>query len=304
MRSSFQNWLSHKIMSIYDRILVTGAGGMLAKAVIHAVKARGLEHVAVDHAALDITDENSVNAAFEKYRPTLTINCAAYTKVDQAEVEPELAMKVNGRGPLLLAVATSDFHSKLVHYSTDFVFNGSGNRPYLESDPTNTLVPLSEYGRSKLGGEIEVQDQAPVQHLIIRTAWLYGPGGPCFPQTMINAAKAGKPLKVVDDQVGSPTFTFDLAEATLNLIDHNARGIYHIVNSGQTNWHDFTAAILEEFGLQAELSRTTSAEWKALRPKSAIRPAYSVLDTSAYTQLTGKSMRSWRDALSSYRQLG
>ncbi len=119
---------------------------------------------------------------------------------------------------------------------------------------------------------------------------------------MINAAKAGKPLKVVDDQVGSPTFTYDLAEATLNLVDHNARGIYHIVNSGQTNWHDFTAAILEEFDLKTELSRTTSAEWKALRPKSAIRPAYSVLDTSAYTQLTGKSMRPWRDALAAYHR--
>ena len=163
---------------------------------------------------------------------------------------------------------------------------------------------MSVYGASKLFGEQCAMTQMGngADILVIRTAWLYGPGGPCFPQTMINAAKAGKPLKVVDDQIGSPTFTHDLAEATLNLIDADARGIYHVVNSGETNWHDFTAAILQEFGLNVPLSRTTSAEWKNLRPDSAIRPAYSVLDTSKYTAITGKSMRPWYEGLRAYRQ--
>src|SRR5204863_7341155 len=132
-----------------------------------------------------------------------------------------------------------------VHYSTDFVFDGAASRPYRPDDPTN---PLSVYGRTKLSGERQLQDRLP-RSLMLRTAWLYGPGGPCFPQTMINLARQGKPLKVVDDQIGSPTFTHDLAEATLNLIDADARGIYHVVNSGQTSWFDFTAAILEEFNL-------------------------------------------------------
>jgi len=186
-----------------------------------------------------------------------------------------------------------------VHYSSDFVFNGNATRPWREDDPTD---PLSAYGRSKLAGEKAMASEGGGDWLILRTAWLYGPGGPCFPMTMINAARAGKPLKVVDDQIGSPTFTHDLAEATLNLLDANGTGIYHVVNSGKTNWHDFTAAILDEFGLQTQLTRTSSAQWKKLRPNSAIRPAYSVLDTSKYSQATGKTMRDWREALTVYHQ--
>ena len=150
-------------------------------------------------------------------------------------------------------------------------------------------------------GEQHVARVNPPGWLIIRTAWLYGPGGPCFPQTMINAARAGKPLKVVDDQVGSPTFTRDLADATLSLVNAEATGIFHVVNGGQTTWHDFTAAILEEFELTTGLSRTTSAEWKRTRTDSATRPAYSVLDSSEYARVTGRTMRDWRAALHDYR---
>ena len=184
--------------------------------------------------------------------------------------------------------ACGDQGSRLVHFSTDFVFDGSGTRPYRTDDPVN---PLSAYGRSKLRGEQAIQSINPPGWLIIRTAWLYGPGGPCFPQTMINAAKAGKPLKVVDDQIGSPTFTHDLAEATLDLLDHDAHGLWHLTNSESVSWHGFTAAILDEFGLKTELTTTTSAEWKKLRPASAIRPAYSVLDVEPFERLTGRPMR-------------
>jgi dTDP-4-dehydrorhamnose reductase len=189
--------------------------------------------------------------------------------------------------------------AKFVHFSTDFVFNGDSNRPWREDDPTD---PLSAYGRSKLLGEHMVAREGGSEWLIVRTAWLYGSGGPCFPMTMINAARAGKTLSVVDDQIGSPTFTRDLADATLNLIDAGASGIYHIVNAGQTSWHDFTAAILQQFGLKAELSKTTSAAWKRTRPDSAVRPAYSVLDTSKYSQITGKQMRDWREGLTDYHR--
>lgn len=285
-------------MGVYDRVLITGGGGMLAKALVLALRNRGVEATALDRNKLDVIDFAAVMATVEKEQPTLILNCAAHTKVDLCEQEEDLATQINGDAAGVLAGAARDVGAMFVHFSTDFVFNGTSSRPWRTDDPTG---PLSAYGRSKLAGETAIAREGGDDWLIIRTAWLYGPGGACFPQTILNAARAGKPLKVVDDQIGSPTFTYDLAEATLNLVDHDARGIYHVVNAGQTNWHDFTDAILEEFQVKADLSRTTSAEWKKLRPNSAIRPAYSVLDTSAYAALTGKTMRPWRQALHAYR---
>jgi dTDP-4-dehydrorhamnose reductase len=286
-------------MGVYDKILVTGGGGMLAQALIGALRARGLEPFAPNRAALDITSFADVMQTIENVRPTLILNCAAHTKVDLCEEQEDLATQINGSAVGVLAAAAKDVGAKLVHYSTDFVFNGNSTTPWREDAPTD---PLSAYGRSKFAGEHLIARDGGPDALILRTAWLYGPGGPCFPMTMINAAKSGKPLKVVADQIGSPTFTHDLADATLNLVDASAAGIYHVVNSGQTNWYEFTAAILEEFDLKTELSQTTSAEWKKSRPTSAIRPAYSVLDTSKYTQATGKTMPDWRVALGAYHR--
>jgi dTDP-4-dehydrorhamnose reductase len=279
-------------------ILITGAGGMLAQALAASLRKRGRRHVLVSRAALDVTREDDVRLAFDKHQPAAVFNCAAHTKVDLCEEQEDLANAINAGGPDNLARAARDFGATLVHYSTDFVFDGSSTRPYRPEDPVN---PLSAYGRSKLFGEQAIQKVDPPGWLIIRTAWLYGPGGPCFPQTMINAARAGKPLKVVDDQIGSPTFTYDLADATLELLDRGASGLWHLTNAGSVSWHGFTAAILEEFGLKADLSPTTSAEWKRLRPTSAPRPAYSVLDVEPFAQLTGHPMRPWRDALRDYR---
>jgi dTDP-4-dehydrorhamnose reductase len=286
-------------MSVYERTLITGGGGMLATALIRALCARGIEPVALDRAKLDINSFADVMQIIEKHKPTLLINCAAHTKVDLCEEQEDLASQINGAAVGVLAAAMKDVGGKFVHYSTDFVFNGNSTVPWREDQKTD---PLSGYGRSKLIGEHLAAREGGERALIIRTAWLYGPGGPCFPMTMINAAKAGKPLKVVKDQIGSPTFTRDLADATLNLVDANASGIYHVVNSGQTSWHGFTAAILEEFDLHTDLSTTTSAEWKRQRPNSAVRPAYSVLDTSKYSQATGKQMRGWQQGLAAYHQ--
>jgi dTDP-4-dehydrorhamnose reductase len=177
------------------------------------------------------------------------------------------------------------------------IFDGSLRRPLRVDDP---LAPQSVYGQSKLLGEQLLQQNAPPNWLIIRTAWLYGPGGVCFPQTILNAARAGKPLTVIDDQIGSPTFTDDLANGTLQLIERNASGIFHFANDGQTNWHDFAVAILDEFGVQTPVARTTSAQWKTQRPNSAIRPAYSVLDLSKYEAIVGHRPPAWRDALKRY----
>jgi dTDP-4-dehydrorhamnose reductase len=272
-------------------ILVIGGGGMLAMAFQRIIPGAHF----VSRAELDITNAPGVVSIFEKLRPKLLINCAAYTKVDQAEQEPDLANQINGHALGLVARACRAHDAMLVHFSTDYVFDGTVRRPLRPDDPVG---PQSAYGRSKLLGEQLLQQNAPDRWLIIRTAWLYGPGGPSFPRAILNAARAGKPLTVVDDQVGSPTFTYDLAGAAVELIERRAaNGIWHIVNDGQTTWHDFAAAILKAFQLDVPLARTTSAEWKQSRPGSAVRPAYSVLDTTPFEQLTGHRTRHWNAAL-------
>ncbi len=281
-------------MALFDSILITGGKGMLAHALNRAIAARAKSASLLGHQDLDISDADAVAATFSRHRPTLVLNCAAYTKVDKAEEEIDRANAVNGAAVGILAAACRDYGARLVHYSTDFVFDGTKREPYRPDDATN---PRSAYGRSKLLGE----QQAAPDALIIRTAWLYGPGGPCFPRTMIQVARQKKPLTVVNDQIGSPTFTHDLADATLHLLDADARGIYHVVNNGSVSWFDFTKAVLEEFDENTQLSPITSADWKKTRPDSATRPAYSVLDVSAYQQKTGHHMRPWRQALRDYR---
>jgi dTDP-4-dehydrorhamnose reductase len=282
---------------LYARTIITGAGGMLAGALDAALKVRGVEAVLLDRAALDITDAESIKQALQRYRPTLLFNCAAYTKVDLAEAEKEKAFAVNSAR--VFTSLCREHVRRFVHFSTDFVFDGTASAPYRPEHPTH---PLSVYGQSKLAGE-EMVRQHLDDHLIIRTAWLYGPGGPCFPRTIVNAVRAGKPLNVVSDQQGCPTLTHDLAQAALNLIDVEASsGTYHVANAGQTTWFEFARSIIEEFGLKADVSPTTAADWKRLHPNSAIRPAYSVLDTSRYTQATGQQMRPWRNAVRAFRQ--
>lgn len=283
---------------LYKRILVTGGNGMLAAAFKKKFADSKLDVTFADRSIIDVCDRSSCERAFERIKPTLVLNCAAYTKVDLAEKELDKANACNGYGVGYLAELCKQYGAMLVHYSTDYVFDGTLSRPLETTDP---IGPLSAYGKSKLLGEQLLQQHAPERWLILRTAWLYGPGGPCFPQTMINVAKAGKPLKVIDDQHGTPTFTHDLVDATVELVHRGANGIWHLTNSGATTWYDFTAAILEEFELKTELSRTTSAEWKKLRPDSATRPAYSVLDLSPYESLVRQQMPDWRDALHRYR---
>lgn len=282
---------------LYQSILITGGGGMLAAALREALQSRGHQPVLVRRAELDIADEASVAAAFGRYQPTLVLNCAAHTKVDLCEKEQPLANAINGYAVGHLAKFAKQTGAALVHFSTDYVFDGTLRRPLRVDDPVG---PRSAYGQSKLLGEQLLQRHAPHRWLILRTAWLYGRGGPCFPATMINAANAGKPLKVVSDQVGSPTYTVDLAETALALLDAHAQGIYHVSNSGETNWQAFAQATLDQFGIVAQVASLTSADWKAMRPESADRPAYSVLDLSPVERLLGRPMASWRAALARY----
>ncbi len=284
---------------LYDSIVITGAGGMLAYALKQTLGARGLTFSAVTRQEWDITDAPQVELMFEDYRPTLVLNCAAYTKVDLAEKETDVANKVNGEGPGNLATLCRKHGAKLVHYSTDYVFDGTLRRPLRPNDPVG---PQSAYGESKLLGEQAIQRAAGLDYLILRTAWLYGPNGPNFVKTMVNVATAGKPLRVLNDQVGTPTYTLDLAAATLDLLDRDARGVWHLSNAGQTNWFDFARAIFKEWGMTPDLQPTTSDAWKAQRPESATRPAYSVLDLTPFETLVGRPMRDWRDALRAYKQ--
>lgn len=281
-------------MTPYDSIVISGGYGMLAHAFSRELGSRGLKAVAVDIDTHDITRSADVQRLFAAHRPTLLINCAAHTKVDLCEEQHELADAVNGYAVGLLAAAAKEHGTFLIHFSTDFVFAGNAARPYRADDPVG---PLSAYGRSKLLGEQKLQENPPTRWIIARTAWLYGRNGPSFPRTMVERGRAGQPLRVVNDQVGSPTYTQDLAAATLDLVDANAGGIWHLTNSGQVSWFEFARATLEEFGVKSDVASTTTADWFKLRPTSAVRPAYSVLDVEPFAKKVGRPMRPWRDAL-------
>ena len=285
-------------MDVYRSILITGGGGMLAHALVEALAVRGLNATAVRRTECDIANPEDVARLYKKHSPTLLLNCAAHTGVDLCEDEPDKANAINGEGPGYLAANAQKHGTRLVHFSTDFVFNGQSTRPYRPEDQPD---PLSVYGHSKLLGEKRIQAVNPPDWLIVRTAWLFGRHGNCFPQTMVKLAQAGRQLRVVNDQVGSPTSTADLAVATLQLIDHQASGLFHITNEGVTSWYEFARAAVQEFGVEADLAPLTTAEWVKLRPKQARRPMYSVLDAHKYEALTGQTRRHWSLALRDYR---
>lgn len=290
-------------MSNQDRVLIVGAKGMLAGAVRAALASRGADVVGVDVPEIDITKPESVNGLFDRVKPSVVINCAAYTNVDGCESNRAIADAVNGHGVGNLAEAARAIGATIVHYSTDYVFDGSLRRPLRPDDPVG---PVSAYGQGKLLGETLLQramEGSNAGWLILRTAWLYGPVGPTgnnFPQAILKAAAAGKPLRVVADQFGSPTYTADLAEATLALLERKASGIFHVTNAGQTHWADFARSVLKQFGVDYPVENITTDDWKKIKPDSATRPAYSVLDLSAYERAAGKPMPTWQDGLSRY----
>jgi dTDP-4-dehydrorhamnose reductase len=286
-------------MSLYDSILITGGGGMLGHALADLLTSRGHRPVSLSRAQLDIADFSALDQALARHKPTLVLNCAAHTKVDLCEQEQAKADAVNGYAVGKMARWCRENGGCLVHVSTDFVFSGSLHRPYSPNDAVN---PLSSYGRSKLLGETELQKNAPANWLIVRTAWVYGRHGANFPRTMVQAAQAGKPLSVVSDQLGAPTYTVDLAGGILQLLDRGCKGIWHLTNSGQTNWFEFAKATLEEFGIKANVTPLTSEQWKTMRPNAAIRPSYSVLNIEPFARQTGQPMRPWRQALADFRK--
>lgn len=271
-------------------ILVIGANGMLGHDLMKVLPGdvRGL-----DLPEIDITSLESVRKILLTLKPRVIINSAAYTDVDGCETNVEQAMAVNGEGVGLLALAAREIGAKLVQVSTDYVFDGSKGTPYVEDD---AVGPLSVYGESKLAGELNAA-MAP-EHLIIRTQWLYGLHGKNFVETMLRLAGEKSELAVVDDQVGSPTWTYDLALAIKALLDKGCRGTYHAANSGYCSWNDFARAIFEEEGLTVTVNSMTTRELN--RP--ANRPLYSTLDCTKLERDTGFRPQPWREALGKYLQ--
>jgi dTDP-4-dehydrorhamnose reductase len=252
------------------RILVTGAGGMLGRDVAVAATAAGHELAALGHSELDVVDPRGVEAAVRAARPDVVLNCAAWTDVDGAEGSSEEAYAVNGPGAGNVARAAAAAGAWIVHVSTDYVFSGEKRSPYLESDRPE---PRSQYGRGKLAGERAVAASAPAGHTIVRSSWLFGTAGRCFPATILRAGSERDELTVVDDQVGCPTFTAHLALALLTLAEDRLPGIVHVAAAGQCSWYDLAREIVGLAGLGCEVRAGTTADLGRPAP----RPAYSVL---------------------------
>lgn len=272
-------------------ILVVGANGMLGQDLMSLLGERGR---GVDLPDIDITDMISVQQVLTTLKPKVVVNCAAYTDVDGCETNSEIAMQVNGEGVAFLALVTREIGAKLVQVSTDYVFDGSKGSPYGEDD---LQQPLNIYGESKLAGELNV-DINP-DNLLVRTQWLYGLHGKNFVETMLKLGQEKKELSVVDDQIGSPTWTMDLAKGILALIDKDCRGTYHCANSGHTSWNGFAKAIFDEACLPVQVLPMTTEQLD--RP--ARRPLYSTLDCSKLVADTGFEPQPWHEALKQYLKL-
>lgn len=284
-------------------LLVTGVGGQLSDDLLRAVSAgtdvfaRGLTI-----ADLDITDSFAVQDMVEGWsrivrsdataHRLVVVNCAAYTAVDLAESEEDVAYAVNAAGPALLATACARVGARLVHVSTDYVFPGDQERPYEVDDPTG---PRSAYGRTKLAGELAVRDILPTDSYVVRTAWLYGATGQNFVKTMVRLQRDRDTVSVVDDQRGSPTWSRHLAAGLLALAGSTAPpGVYHATNRGETTWCGFTRAIFEELGADPDRVLPTTTE---AFPRPAPRPRYSVLSPRAWDEAGLPPLPGWREAL-------
>lgn len=292
------------IGTVNRKVLVIGAGGMLGQDIC----ARFAPHFALVTASrrsgdirLDITDGEAMRRAIGETAPDVVILCAAYTDVDGCERNPEEAYRVNAFGAANVASACDDVGARLLFISTDYVFDGAKRSGYTEWDAPR---PLNVYGASKLAGEQWIREICP-RHWIVRTAWLYGAGGKCFPRTILNAAREGKPLRVVNDQTGSPTFTGDLAGVLLEMVSANAAyGTYHAVNQGSATWYEVACEVVnlatERGLLSAGVSVTpvSSREWFS----PTRRPAYSVLSMERLRWAGIRLPRYWKEALRDYIQ--
>ena len=278
------------------KILVTGCNGQLGREIVKQLeikktKSESIEVFKCDKESLDISNFEEVNTYILEKKPDVVINCAAFTNVDLSEDEVDLAYKINSLGSKNLAIASEKVKSKLVYISTDYVFKGDKKTPYKEDDTTN---PISVYGKSKLLGE-EYTKNFCSRYFIIRTAWLYGDGNN-FVKTMIRLSESKKEINVVNDQIGSPTSTKDLAVCVLNLINTEYYGTYHGTNNGFCSWYEFAKKIFEIKNIDIKVNPITSDKFLS----KVKRPSYSVLDNFMLKLIDLDNFRHWEDALKEY----
>jgi len=271
------------------RVLVTGAGGMLGRDVVRAAGAAGHDVVALARAELDVTDAEAVASALGEARADAVVNCAAWTDVDAAEADPQGAAAVNAAGAGNVARAAAAAGARLVHVSTDYVFDGAASAPYVESDATG---PRSAYGRTKLDGERAVA-AAGGSHAIVRSSWLFGEGGRNFVATVLALGAERDEVTVVSDQVGCPTATVHLAPALLELAAGEAQGVFHVAGGGRCSWHELAVEAFRQAGVACRVLPCTTAEM----PRPAPRPAFSAL---ASERPESPALPPWQEGLAAY----
>ena len=276
-----------------DNVLILGGTGLLGQALIMVLRQLQLSPLTPTRQELDVLDFKALEEYLDVHRPTTIFNAVAYSQVEDAEDDENAAMPLNRDLPAQLAALTQNRGIRFMHYSTDFVFDGKKRFPY---SPEDTPNPLSAYGRSKLAGEDAVLRLNTTTACIVRTAWLFGPGRKNFVSAILGKAMEGSPLRVVDDQIGSPTFTEDLAHYSLSLAQTGAAGIFHIVNRGAVSWYTLAKTALELKYLGTPITPVKTEDF----PMKAARPAYSALHTKKFTQATGIVPRPWEAALADY----
>jgi dTDP-4-dehydrorhamnose reductase len=261
---------------------------MLAQALVRALRERETDIVALSRAQLDVTDPAAVRRLLEAHRPRIVIQCAAFTRVDDAESDPALAFRVNAEGAANVAAACHQVGARFIYPSTDYVFNGESDEPY---QPDSPPAPINVYGQSKLAGEQATR--ACSDHLIVRTSWLYGAGGRNFVRTVVDKLRRRETLRVVDDQRGSPTWSPDLAGALIALAQAEPpAGVYHFCNAGNASWYEVAREVAQTMGAEPGIAACKTGDY----PSLARRPLNSVLDCSSTASLIGPA-RSWQSAL-------
>ncbi len=284
-----------------EKIIITGCNGQLGRAINKELAGSGFELINTDVfegegiTPLDITSVDAVVDLARSTKASAIINCAAYTAVDKQESDVDLSYKINAIGPRNLAIAATEVGARLVHVSTDYVFDGNGTRPYIEFDKTG---PVSVYGKTKLAGE-EMVKQFARNFYIVRTAWLYG-DGKNFVKTMLGLSETHDELNVVCDQVGTPTSTKELAKAIHFLLGTDNYGIFHGTCEGNTNWADFTEEIFRIAGKNTKVNHVTTRQYQEMNPQAAPRPAYSILENYMLKLTSDFMFADWHDAISDY----
>lgn len=276
------------------KVLVTGVKGQLGHDVMNELARRGIQSVGVDIDEMDITDGASVERVVREAAPDAVIHCAAYTAVDAAEENEALCRRVNAEGPRNIAVVCRALDIKMLYISTDYVFSGDGDRPWEPDDEKN---PQSVYGQTKYEGELAVQELLD-KYFIVRIAWVFGINGKNFVKTMLKLSENHDTIRVVNDQFGSPTYTYDLARLLVDMVLTDKYGVYHATNEGICSWYEFACAIFNEAGISVNVVPVTTAEYGA----KAKRPANSRMNKDKLTQTGFEKLPLWQDALKRYIQ--